>query len=182
MFQGQRSDPLEPIFKGAASNAMTQYKKVEIPRTDGFDARRLQEYHQLLMQFVFPFVDDLVQDGLADGYDFLSHSGVDLRLWLSDDADLAEVRKRLRQRGLPETLVDYAPEETGEDRVRLLSILRRGAEQVRDLLEDHSDLWRPEEVVHWFLNQYGLHNTHEAQFHESQASAWKRQLEANSDP
>ena len=156
---------------------MTLYKKVEIPRTDGFDESRQPEYHRLLLGSVFPLVDDLIASGLAEGYDFLSHTGLDLRLWLRDDADITAVQARLRALGLPDRLVDYPPAETGEDRLRLLEMLRRGAENVRALLEDAGTNRQLYEPVHWFLNQYGLHNRQEVQFHERQAAAWKQQLE-----
>ena len=160
---------------------MTIYKKVEIPRSDGFDSSRRAAYHDLLRTSVFPLVDELVSCGLAEGYDFLTHSGIDLRLWLADDASLTEVQSCLRRHGLPDQLVDWAPAETGEDRVRLLSMLQRGAEQVRALMDDGGRCRSPEEVVHWFLNQYGLHNLHEIEFHRASAATWENQLRSRSD-
>ena len=65
---------------------MTRYRKVTIPRPDGFDLSRLGAYHLLLRDQVYPLVDNLLADGLIEGYDFLSHTGVDLRLWINDGA------------------------------------------------------------------------------------------------
>jgi len=153
---------------------MTLYMKVAIPRADGFDEARLSDYHRLLLDSVFPLVDDLMASGLAEGYDFLSHTGLDLRLWLSDDADISAIQERLRARDLPASLVDQPPAETGDDRLRLLAMLMRSAENVRALLEDAGAKRELYEPVHWFLNQYGFHNRHEVGFHERQAAAWKR--------
>jgi hypothetical protein len=160
---------------------MTIYKKVEVPRPDGFDSKRRAEYHALLRTSVFPLVDELVDSGLAEGYDFLTHSGIDLRLWLADTADLTDVQARLRTHGLPDQLADFAPAETGEDRMRLLHMLQRGAEQVRALMDDGGRCRSADEVVHWFLNQYGLHNIHELEFHRASAAAWENHLGSPSD-
>jgi hypothetical protein len=159
---------------------MTLSKKVEIPRSDGFNPAKLLEYHALMLSSVFPLVDELMRSGFAEGYDFLTHSSIDLRLWLRDDVDITVVQERLRAACLPDALVDFAPAETGPDRTRLLGILMRGAESVRALLEDAGAARQLYEPVHWFLNQYGLHNWQEVEFHERQAAAWKQQLNASS--
>lgn len=161
---------------------MPVFKKIEVPRSDSFDEKRRLEYHTLLRESVFPFIDESMAHGLADGYDFLSHSSLDLRLWLRDRISLPQVQELARRYRLPDQLIDWAPAETGDDRVRLLEMLRRGAQQVRALLEDGGRCRSVDEVVHWFLNQYGFHNAHEIQFHESAAAAWKRQLASGSTP
>ena len=151
---------------------MTRYLKVTIPRPDGFRAANRGAYHFLLQDRIYPLVDELRRQSLIEGYDFLSHTGIDLRLWVPESVEPSQIQAHLRQRGLPDQLVDYAPSETGLDREILLDLLHRSAEQLRTLLEDQGQRHHLEEVVHWLLNQYGLHNRHEIRFHLACASSW----------
>ena len=151
---------------------MTRYLKVTIARPDGFRARHRGAYHVLLRDRVYPLVDELQRLGMIEGYDFLSHSGLDLRLWVADDTSVAHIQDHLRNKGLPDQLVDDPPSENGLDRELLLAILQRSAEQTRDLLEDGGRTRRLEELVHWLLNQWGLHNRDEVRFHEACARSW----------
>jgi hypothetical protein len=155
---------------------MTSFKKIQIPRPDGLDQSRLPEYHALLRNSVFPLVDELAEAGLIEGFDFLTHSALDLRLWIRDDADLAAVRQKLREAGFPNELVDFPPAETGAERTRLLEILMISAQTIRALIEDPSTQRTLSEPIHWILNQYGLHNVHEIDFHERLAAGWRQQL------
>ena len=150
---------------------MTLFKKVEIPRTDAFDPEKLGQYHELLRQRVFPALDALDAEGLVEGYDFLSHQGIDLRLWLPDGVDLDRVIGVLIAHDLPNVLTEYPPAESGGDRDRLLGILRRNVEQVRALIEDQTCTRRFDEIVHWFLNSYGFHNVTEYRWHKAVTDA-----------
>lgn len=146
---------------------------VKIPRPDASNPNRRADYHDLLLTRVFPLADSLIEGGLAEGYDFLSHSALDLRLWLIDAVDLEAVRKLLRKHDLPDQLEDHPPAETGIERTRLLQVPQRGAEQVRSVLQDDTHARGPEEVLHWFLNQYGLHNQDEVRKEHCQLLAAK---------
>lgn len=151
---------------------MSIYKVVRIPRPDGLDPAKLSEYHRFLNDTIFPLVDELQDAGLIEGYDFLTRSDIDLRLWILGKAKLERIRAVLRGRDLPDTLDDFAPAEAGEDRTILLDLLHRDVQQVRTLLQDTSGERSIQDVVHWFLNQYGLSNASEVQWHFEQACAW----------
>ena len=161
---------------------MIVYKVVRITRPDSLDPSRIDEYHRCLRQVVFPLVDQLEATGLIAGYDFLTHQHIDLRLWILDSERVGAVRDILEQRGLPSDLSDFAPAETGAERDRLLAILNHSAKQVRRIVEDATGLRTHAELVHWQLNQFGLTNLGEAEFHARQAATWMTQLSRQEGP
>jgi hypothetical protein len=82
------------------------YFNVSIPqalvrhRTDVFDA----EYRALLMESVFPAAGEMETERLIDNFHVLLHSGVDLRLSVSDLSRNPSIKGVLAKYGLPQAL------------------------------------------------------------------------------
>ena len=154
---------------------MRTLKLVKLPRPADTLAD-LANFHRYLKATLFPLIDALRAAELIDTWDFLTHNGaapsIDLRLWVRDESFATEVKKLLKERGLPDQLEDCAPAETQAQRELLLTLLCQSAGQIRTLLSDPSGLRTIEEVVHWLLNQYGMSNQYESAWHLRQAEVW----------
>lgn len=145
------------------------FQEVTVPyQRSGPDRRK--EYRSLLLEHIFPAIDELVQLGKIDYYHFLTHCGLDLRLSVPNRQDLATVRAVLKKHGLP---AELAPWDPNHERVEEEDeILRLNAEMTRVLLR-HPD---PDSfyhvVVHYQNNMYGMGNDEEVDFHFNQALSW----------
>ena len=130
------------------------------------------EYHTWLLSSVYPAVDALKEAGLIRAYGFLTHQELDLRLWLADGAGEGAVAEVLAEYGLPTSLEEYEPAETGSDREVLFDLLEGGAEQIRLLLTATAGTRSIEDVTHWTLNPWGFNNVDEARWHHQRAQMW----------
>ena len=149
---------------------MTTYKIVDIPRPNG-----LAVYHTLLRSEVFPATDALDAEGLIEGFDFINHEFLELRLWIPANGDETRIREVLTNHSLPTDMRDGAPSETGQDRTHFLEVMFRNVEQIQ-LLVEPGQARNIEEVVHWFLNQWGFSNEIEIAWHKDQARAVARMI------
>jgi hypothetical protein len=152
------------------------FQQVTVPYDRSGPDRR-KEYRSLLLEHVFPVIDELLELGKIDSYHFLTHSGLDLRLSICDEQDLATVEQVLRKHGLPAELTPWDPKHERieeEDEV-----LRLNAEITRVLLK-HPD---PDSfyylVVHYQNNMFGMGNDEEVTFHLKQALNWLTTIKVN---
>ncbi len=150
---------------------MTTYKTVKIPRPSG-----LTDYHTLLRFQVFPATEDLDAEGLIEGFDFLTHKFVELRLWIPANGNEARIKEVLANHTLPNDMSDGTPAETGQDRVHFFAVMRRNVEQIRELLMTSSPARDLNEVIHLFLNQWGFSNQTEIAWYADRASAWSKAI------
>ena len=151
---------------------MTSFRRTVLHRDDQFE---LKAYADFLKTSVYPAIDELRHANLIYGYDFLTHPDFDLRMWLSDGADVAAIRHILARHGLqqgwrPEE--DAAPAEVGEERRRLLRILNLLAEVTRELITSEDPENSFVYAVHYLGNQMGMNNLQEVRSHIEQAAAW----------
>ena len=152
---------------------MPVFKMIRVPRPDRLDPARIDEYHAFLLNTVYPAIDDLQSERLIQGYDFLSHGGLELRLWLPDPPELRAVKATLEKYGLPTELQSGDPAETGTDREALLRELNQGAELIRLIVQQTAKEAALSQLVHYLLNQYGFGNLKEAEWHDFQAKIWR---------
>jgi len=146
---------------------VTTYKIVDIPRPNG-----LAVYHTLLRSEVFPATDTLDAEGLIEGFDFINHEFLELRLWIPANGNETRIQEVLANHSLPTHMRDGTPDENDQDRVHFFAVMRGNVEQIRELLMAPGQAKDIDDVIHWFLNQWGFSNQTEIAWNVDQAKMW----------
>lgn len=166
------------------------FKETHIQTSRGKD-----DIHQKLRQVVTPAIRDLESRGLINGFHYLIHSNVDLRLSCADwNQHESKVKQVLKDHSIPTDLADweFKPEGYGGETGAVLccSNLEFNSRLCLALLElingtddqkirQEQEKLCPQQWVHYLCNQFGYLNWNQIIFELNDAFNWLRTLVGN---
>ena len=155
-------------------------------------SRSRDDIHQKLRQIVAPAIRDLESRGLINGFHYLVHEHIDLRLSCADwDQHESKIKQVLKDHSIPTDLVDweFKPEgcggETGavlscnnlEFNSRLcLALLELINETDDQRIRQEQEKLCPHYWVHYLCNQFGYLNLNQVKFEFQDAFIWLNEL------
>ena len=156
--------------------------------------RTRAEYEYLVREKIQPLVEELEADGLIQGFHFIMHGTLDLRLEISDEKKLSIVTDKILASGIPFAEIKlwngftensreykwYGPEgvaillQSLESNSRLLMDLFQFKENARNLPlgEEKTIDYLNHQMVHYFLIQQGIDNLGQVKFSLKDAQFW----------
>ncbi len=158
-------------------------------------SRSRDDIHQKLRQIVAPAIRDLESKGLIDGFHYLVHEHIDLRLSCADwDQHESKIKQVLRDHSIPTDLADWElkPEGHGGETGAVLSSnnLEFNSRLCLALLElingtydqrirQEQEKLCPHYWVHYLCNQSGYLNPDQVKFEFEDAFIWLKELVRN---
>jgi len=158
-------------------------------------SRNRDDIHQKLRQIVTPTIRDLESRGLINGFHYLVHTHIDLRLSCADwDQHESKIRQVLKDHSIPTDLADweFKPEgyggETGavlscnnlEFNSRLcLALIELINETDDQRIRQEQEKLCPHYWVHYLCNQFGYLNSGQIIFELNDAFDWLSTLAWN---
>ena len=159
------------------------------------------EYEKLVREKIQPLVEELEADGLIQGFHFIMHGTLDLRLKIGDERKLSIVTDKVLASGVPFAEIKlwngftensreykwYGPEgiaillQSLESNSRLLMDLLQFKENARNLPlgEKKTIDYLNHQMVHYFLIQQGIDNLEQVKFSLDDAKFWMDTIPLN---
>jgi hypothetical protein len=166
--------------------------------------RTRAEYEYLVREKIKSLVEGLEADGLIQGFHFIMHGTLDLRLEISDEKKLSVITDKVLASGIPFTEIKlwngfaensreynwYGPEgiaillQSLESNSRLLMDLFQFKENARNLPlgEEKTIDYLNHQMVHYFLIQQGIDNLEQVKFSLKDAQFWMDTLFNHGQP
>ena len=181
---------MNPDQLGPRLRSQYVFKETRVPA-----APRMQDIRQVLETVVAPAIRELEAKGLLDGFHYLRHTDIDIRLSCNDwPAKESAIQQVLEQYSIASNLVDWeglSPDEYGGELgvilcynnlefnsrlcLPLLESIHEAAQQDNPL-RDQLDRLSPHQWVHYLANQTGYGNMRQIAFELDDAFEWLRAM------
>jgi hypothetical protein len=170
------------------------FKETHVPT-----APKMQDIRQVLVTVVAPAIRELEAKGLLDGFHYITHADIDIRLSCNDwPAKESAIQQVLEQYSIASNLVDWkglSPDEYGGELgvilcynnlefnsrlcLPLLESIHEAAQQDNPL-RDQLDRLSPHQWVHYLANQTGYGNMEQIAFELDDVFRWLETVLARS--